>query len=47
LDSGGVEITPTQVNLVSNFRLFAYLDTTIPTNGKIQIVFPKEISQMP
>jgi len=35
LDSGGVEISPTQVGLISNFRMFAFLDTPVPADGKI------------
>jgi hypothetical protein len=41
IDSGGVEISPSQVGLVSNLRMFAYLDTNIPVNGSIVMVFPK------
>ena len=47
LDSGGVEISPSQVGLISNLRIFAYLDTNIPVDGSIVMVFPKQITQMP
>ena len=45
LDSGGVEISPKIVSQVSNFRIYAYLSTTVPSGGKIRVIFPKEITR--
>jgi hypothetical protein len=45
IDSGGVEVNPKVINEVSNFRVFAYLTTTVPKGGKIRVVFPKEITR--
>ncbi len=45
IDSGGVEINPKTINAVSNFRAYAFLVTTIPSGGKIRVIFPKEITR--
>ena len=47
IDSGGVEINPKTINAVSTLRVYAFLANTIPNGGKIQLIFPKEITRQP